>query len=66
MADNGELSGYKCPNCAAPLVFNGELQKMVCEYCDSQFDMSEFSKDAVHRDEKSEMGDFNKYRKDRG
>lgn len=51
MADNGELSGYKCPNCAAPLVFNGELQKMVCEYCDSQFDMSEFSKDAVHRDE---------------
>ena len=45
------LKGYKCPNCGAPLVYKGDVQKMVCEFCDSQFEMSEFSEDTLHRDE---------------
>ena len=45
------LKGYKCPNCGAPLVYKGDVQKMVCEFCDSQFEMSDFSEDTLHRDE---------------
>ena len=34
-----ELMEYKCPCCGAGLTFSSELQKMKCEYCDSEFDM---------------------------
>ncbi|OQA26317.1 MAG: DNA-directed RNA polymerase subunit P [Firmicutes bacterium ADurb.Bin354] len=44
-----DLKGYKCPNCGAPLVFKGDVQKMVCEFCDSSFEMSEFAGDAKHK-----------------
>lgn len=50
MADNG-FHDYKCPNCGAPLAFRGDLNKMACEYCDSQFDMSEFSQDTQVKEE---------------
>ena len=50
MADNG-FHDYKCPNCGGPLAFRGDLNKMVCEYCDSQFDMSEFSQDTQVKEE---------------
>ena len=29
---------YKCPNCASPLTYDGNIGKMVCAACDSQFD----------------------------
>lgn len=34
-----DLMEYKCPCCGAGLKFSSELQKMKCEYCDSEFDM---------------------------
>ena len=30
---------YKCPNCAASLVWDGKTQKMKCNYCDSELDI---------------------------
>lgn len=30
---------YKCPNCGGTLKFDATSQKMLCEYCDSTFDM---------------------------
>lgn len=32
---------YKCPNCAAPLIFDSSAQQMKCEYCDSSFSMEQ-------------------------
>ena len=34
-----DLMEYKCPCCGAGLKFSSALQKMKCEYCDSEFDM---------------------------
>lgn len=36
-----EAIEYKCPNCAADLKFNPELQKLSCEFCLSSFTMEE-------------------------
>lgn len=37
-----ELFDYKCPACGAAMVFDAELQKMKCPYCDTIVDMSQF------------------------
>lgn len=50
MGEEKDLQGYKCPNCGGPLIYKGDVQKMVCEYCDSTFEMSEFSEDTKHKD----------------
>lgn len=34
-----DLMEYKCPCCGAGLTFSSALQKMKCEYCDSEFDV---------------------------
>ena len=34
-----QLLEYKCPCCGAGLTFSSALQKMKCEYCDSEFDV---------------------------
>ncbi len=33
---------YKCPNCSGEMFFSPEKQKLVCEYCDSEFTVAEF------------------------
>lgn len=33
---------YKCPRCGGALDFDAAAQKMVCPFCDSTFDVSEF------------------------
>ncbi len=33
---------YRCPNCGGEMVFSPEKQKLVCQYCDSEFDADEF------------------------
>lgn len=30
---------YKCPSCGAALTFGDDTQRMVCQYCDSSFDI---------------------------
>ncbi|MBO4355989.1 MAG: hypothetical protein J5850_03965 [Clostridia bacterium] len=34
-----ELLEYKCPNCGGALEFSSALQKMLCPFCDSTFEM---------------------------
>ncbi len=53
MAEQG-YHDYKCKNCGGPLIFKGDVNKMVCEFCDSQFDMSEFKDDERVREETSD------------
>ena len=35
---------YKCPNCGASLKFDAKSQKIVCEYCGSEFDPQQVKK----------------------
>ena len=35
---------YKCPNCGASLKFDSRSQKIVCEYCGSEFDPAQVKK----------------------
>ncbi|MBP3806001.1 MAG: hypothetical protein J6I76_19305 [Oribacterium sp.] len=37
----GNVMNFKCPCCAAKLVYSGEVQEMTCEYCGSQFSMEQ-------------------------
>ena len=39
----GEIE-YKCPNCGASLKFDAKSQKIVCEYCGSEFDPQQVKK----------------------
>lgn len=34
------LQEYKCPCCGGQITFEANLQKMKCEYCDTEFDVS--------------------------
>lgn len=33
------IQEYKCPCCTAPLIFDGNSQKLVCESCDNTFEL---------------------------
>lgn len=48
------LISYKCPNCGGGLTFDPKKQRLVCEYCLSEFseeEMKEFEKDAAKSSE---------------
>ncbi len=36
-----QITNYQCPACMAPLRFDGVSGKLVCDYCDSVFDVGE-------------------------
>lgn len=36
-----EITNYQCPACTAPLRFDGESGKLVCDYCGSSYEVSE-------------------------
>ncbi len=38
-----ETLNYVCPKCDGPVYFNSAKQKLVCEYCDSEFEKDIFS-----------------------
>ena len=42
-----EVLEYKCENCGGILEFNSEKQKLVCPYCDSEFDPNTVQKGNV-------------------
>ena len=47
---------YLCPNCAAALIFDADRQKLVCEFCLSEFTEDEISNtDAEERAKKAEQ-----------
>jgi len=49
-----DLKEFKCPACGGPLAFDSGLQKMKCPYCDSVYDMAQFSDDAQEEKRKEE------------
>lgn len=54
------VRSYQCPGCSAPMEFNGEKQKMVCEHCGTELtveELEEISKFNVDTGEQVE-GDF--------
>lgn len=48
---------YKCPNCASALTYDGASGKMICEACDSQFDVQAI--EAMYAQEDNMGVDFN-------
>lgn len=42
---------YTCPHCGAPLTFNPKLEKVKCEYCDSEFDVKTLEKLYAHKED---------------
>jgi len=65
-----ELMEYKCPCCGARLTFSSALQRMKCEYCDSEFDVEtlkaydEALKDAEELPPEVETSDGEQWRTD--
>lgn len=41
-------TSYKCPNCAASLIFDADQQKMVCEYCGAEISPEDIVATEVH------------------
>lgn len=47
-----DLQQYKCPCCNGAIEFNAQAQKMVCPYCDTEFEMEtlrSYDEEAFHR-----------------
>lgn len=36
---------YKCPSCGAPIEFDGQAGKLVCQYCETEVDVSTMSRE---------------------
>ena len=52
-----EILEYKCPNCGAPLTFNGETQQMYCESCESSFATEYIKQDEKLREKAKEINE---------
>lgn len=44
-----QVTNYKCPACTGPIHFDSSSGKMVCDYCDSVFEVSEIEE--LYKDE---------------
>lgn len=44
-----QVTNYKCPACTGPIHFDSQSGKMVCDYCDSVFEVSEIEE--LYKDE---------------
>ena len=49
---------YKCPNCGAGISYNGECEKMTCEYCGSEIEVAEFLKSEDLKSKGDRSDDF--------
>ena len=58
---------YKCPCCGAGLKFNSDAQQMVCEYCDTQFDVETVKQynEALEEESRQEF-DWGEYNENSG
>ena len=52
-----ELQEYKCPCCGGAIEFNSSAQKMVCPYCDTEFEMETLASydEALHSEQADSM-----------
>ena len=48
-----QVTNYQCPSCTGPLRFDGEAGKLVCDYCGSQFEVSEIENYYAEKDKKA-------------
>lgn len=47
-----QVTNYQCPNCSGPLNFSSKTGKLVCDYCDSSFDVAEI--EALYEDKEEQ------------
>ena len=40
-----DVQNYKCPACGGSLHFDGESGKLICDYCDSRYELSQFEEE---------------------
>ena len=50
----GETTTYQCPNCNGRLIFNSDIGKLKCEFCDSEFTAEEVEALYAERQAKSD------------
>ena len=50
-----QVTNYQCPACTAPLQYSAETGKLVCEFCESSFEISEI--EALYADKESQAAD---------
>lgn len=48
-----QVTNYQCPTCTGPLHFDGEKGKLVCDYCGSEFEVSEIEALYADKDKKA-------------
>lgn len=60
-----EIKNYKCPSCGGALRYDGESEKLVCDYCDSQYELSEFDDSGQFTGEFRDDGE-KEFREDEG
>lgn len=54
--ENSTNRQYKCPNCEASISFHAKSQKMSCEYCDSELDLTALEElNAIHEETQKEI-----------
>ncbi len=51
-----QIYSYKCPNCTGALRYDSEIEKLKCDWCDSEFDV-ELLKSISESDEEAKRGD---------
>lgn len=56
---------YKCPNCGAGIKYSGESEKMSCEYCGSEIEVSEYLKGEEYKNKGERSDDFDTSFKDK-
>ena len=58
-----DVLNYKCPNCAAPLRFDSEAQKLICDSCSGEFDVELLKQydDAMKTMEEGDKTEWNTY-----
>lgn len=50
------VSQYKCPNCGAPIPYDASVQKLKCQHCDTEFDISTL--EAFNSEENIQTDDY--------
>lgn len=48
-----QVNNYQCPACTGPLRYDGVSGKLVCDYCDSKYDVAEIEKMYAEAEEKA-------------
>lgn len=50
-----EVTNYQCPSCTGPLRFDGATGKLLCDYCDSAFQVEYIEDYYAHHDQQAQQ-----------